>query len=161
MTQNAEITIVPMTREHLAEAASLERASFSVPWSEAMIREELENPCAQYVVAHHAGAFLGYAGMQCVLDEGYVTNIAVDPAHRRAGVGSALLKTLLAIANVKALSFLSLEVRESNHPAIGLYTRFGFALAGRRRGYYTCPVEDALILTKTLGDRDDDNHSGN
>ena len=151
MTQNAEVTIIPMTQEHLADAAALERASFSVPWSEAMIREELENPCAQYFVAIEAGEFLGYAGMQCIVDEGYVTNIAVDPAHRRAGVGSFLLETLLAIANVKALAFLSLEVRESNHAAIGLYTRFELALAGRRRGYYTCPVEDALILTKTLG----------
>jgi len=42
----------------------------------------------------------------------------------------------------------TLEVRHSNEPAQRLYERFGFTVAGIRRGYYTNPAEDALVLWK-------------
>jgi ribosomal-protein-alanine N-acetyltransferase len=45
----------------------------------------------------------------------------------------------------------TLEVRESNRPARQLYERLGFVAAGIRHGYYTEPVEDALILWRELG----------
>ena len=135
---------------HVDGIAELERACFSVPWSRESVASELENPVAWYVVAEEGGQLLGYAGMHAILDEGYITNIATSPAHRRRGVADALLCALKARAAERELSFLSLEVRLSNAAAQGLYRKHGFAPSGLRRGYYHSPKEDALIMQLDL-----------
>ena len=135
---------------HVDGIAELERACFSVPWSRESVASELENPVAWYVVAEEGGQLLGYAGMHAILDEGYITNIATSPAHRRRGVADALLCALKACAAERELSFLSLEVRLSNAAAQGLYRKHGFAPSGLRRGYYHSPKEDALIMQLDL-----------
>lgn len=90
--------LVPMNRSHLAEVAAIERACFSAPWSEEMLAEELRHENASYLVAEgERGAVLGYAGLQAVLDEGYITNIAVAPAYRRRGVADALVDALCPV----------------------------------------------------------------
>ena len=81
-------------------------------------------------------------------DEGYITNVAVDPSRRRQGVAAQLLRVFDDFARANRLAFLTLEVRPSNQAAIALYQGFGFTEAGRRRNYYDLPKEDALILTK-------------
>ena len=78
--------IVPMDRSHLESIAALERQCFSAPWSIPMLEEELFNPQASFLVAEgENGQVLGYAGLQVVLDEGYVNNVAVRPEYRRQG----------------------------------------------------------------------------
>jgi [ribosomal protein S18]-alanine N-acetyltransferase len=72
--------------------------------------------------------------------------MAVRPEARRQGIGSALLRALLAWAADNHARHFSLEVRASNAPAIGLYQRLGLRPEGRRPRYYTHPEEDALIL---------------
>ena len=79
-----------MNAADLPAVAALERENFSNPWSEDMLMEELENPCSVYHVAELDGEVVGYGGMQIILDEGYVTNIAVSRQFRRMGVASAL-----------------------------------------------------------------------
>lgn len=148
MMQN--LNIRPMAEEDAPAVALLERENFSNPWTCEMILEELALSCTQYFVAEADGAVIGYAGMQIILDEGYVTNIAVSSAFRRRGVASALITRMLE----EPLSFLSLEVRKSNAPAIALYQKFGFTECGLRRNYYTNPTEDALILTCMRGERE-------
>jgi ribosomal protein S18 acetylase RimI-like enzyme len=49
---------------------------------------------------------------------------------------------------VSAISLLSLIVADRNHAARRLYGGFGFVVAGVRRGYYTNPIEDALVLCR-------------
>lgn len=115
-----------------------------------MIRSELENPTARYFAAESDGQLIGYAGVQIVLDEGYITNIASRPDMRRQGVGNALLEALADLARKKDLSFLTLEVRLSNAPAIALYTRHDFVPVGVRKNYYHKPAEDALLMTLFL-----------
>ena len=141
--------IVPMTADHLDAVADLERICFSTPWSRNMLAEELENACAAFLVALDGDEnVIGYAGLQVVVDEGYITNVAVDPACRRQGVANQLLQVFDSFARGNHLAFLTLEVRPSNAAAIALYQGFGFTEAGRRRNYYDLPKEDALILTK-------------
>lgn len=144
------IVVVPMAERHVDAVAEIEKASFSMPWSPAMIRNELENPLCCYLAAEEDGALVGYAGMQIVLDEGYITNIATALTHRRRGVGALLLAALRRIALAKKLTFLTLEVRRSNAPAIALYQKHGFSLVGERPGYYEKPREDALLMTLHL-----------
>ena len=148
--------VVPMRAEHIPALAQMERLCFSCPWSESMIREELDNPSAIYFVAERDGIPAGYAGMTCVCGEGYIANVAVHPGCRRRGVASALLAKFDAIARTEGLAFLTLEVRRSNAGAIRLYERAGFAAQGVRPGYYERPREDALIMTKFY--RRDENH---
>lgn len=143
------IRIVPMTADHLEEVAELERICFSAPWSRAMLAEELENDCSAFLVAlDEAGAVVGYAGVQVVLDEGYITNVAVRPEYRKQGIASKLLQVFLDFAEAHRLTFLTLEVRASNTAAIVLYGRKGFRSAGRRKNYYEHPTEDAVIMTR-------------
>ena len=140
--------IVPMDRSHIAQIAQLERECFSTPWTEAMLEEELFNPQASFIVAEDdEGNILGYAGLHVVLDEGYIDNIAVQPDARCHGVASALLDVFCRFGAAN-LAFLSLEVRASNAPAIGLYEKYGFRRAGLRPGYYQKPREDAVIMTR-------------
>src|SRR5699024_2743351 len=85
-------TVVPMTYDHVPQAAELERLCFADPWSERMLREHLDNQCAAAIAAvGEDGTLLGYAGLLVVLDEGYITNVAVRPAYRRQGIASDLL----------------------------------------------------------------------
>ncbi len=139
--------LVPMNHTHLAAVAQIERDCFSAPWSEKMLAEELCNGFSHYAVAvGDEGNVLGYVGLQTVLDEGYITNIAVAPAYRRRGVADALLEALCRSEQEK-LAFLTLEVRASNEAAIALYRKHGFVPVGRRRDYYDHPKEDAILMT--------------
>ena len=145
-----QVKIVPMAAEHLDRLEQLERMCFSRPWSKKMLAEELDNQCAAFLVAVEPDTekVVGYAGLLVVADEGYITNVAVDPSCRRQGVAGQLLQVFDSFAQGNHLAFLTLEVRPSNAAAIALYEGFGFAEAGRRRNYYDLPKEDALILTK-------------
>lgn len=143
-----EYNIVPMDRSHIEQIAALERECFSTPWSEAMLTEVLFDSQASFIVAESEdGGVLGYAGLQVVLDEGYIDNIAVEPNARRHGVADELLDVFCRFGEAN-LAFLTLEVRASNAPAIALYRKHGFGEAGRRKNYYTKPTEDAIIMTR-------------
>ena len=145
------VRVVPMTADHLDEVAELERLCFSVPWSRNMLAEELENALSAMLVAlDDQGHVAGYAGLQVILDEGYITNVAVRPDCRRRGVAGQILQVFQA----QNLAFLTLEVRASNQAAILLYGSRGFRGMGRRKNYYEHPREDAIIMTKefTHGD---------
>ena len=83
-----------------------------------------------------------------MLDEGYITNVAVFPQYRKQGVATALIKRVFELAQEKKLAFVSLEVRVSNSAAIALYEKAGFKEEGRRKSFYRDPREDALIMTK-------------
>ena len=145
-----QVKIVPMAAEHLDRLEQLERMCFSRPWSKKMLAEELDNRCAAFLVAvePETEKAVGYAGLLVVADEGYITNVAVDPSCRRQGVAAQLLQVFDNFAKGNHLAFLTLEVRPSNAAAIALYEGFGFREVGRRRNYYDLPKEDALILTK-------------
>ena len=144
-----EYTIVPMDRSHVGQIAELERECFSAPWSEAMLTEALFDAQASFIVAESEdGGLLGYAGLHVVLDEGYITNVAVRPDCRKQGVAGKLLQVFLDFAQANHLAFLTLEVRASNYPAIALYGSRGFRGVGRRKNYYEHPREDAIIMTR-------------
>ena len=143
-----EYNIVPMDRSHIEQIAALERECFSTPWSEAMLTEVLFDSQASFIVAEsEEGGVLGYAGLQVVLDEGYIDNIAVEPNARRHGVADELLDVFCRFGEVN-LAFLTLEVRASNQAAIALYEKHRFTQAGLRKNYYDKPREDAVLMTR-------------
>ena len=148
-SQSQPINIVPMGPEHIETLARLEQACFSSPWSFDALAGELSDPLAVFRVATVNGQVAGYVGMQHILDEGYVCNIAVFPEYRRRGVATALLHALDAYAKENGMASISLEVRQSNEAAQRLYSRFDFETVGRRKHFYQNPTEDALIMART------------
>ena len=111
-------------------------------------REELDNALSAFLVAlDDTGRVAGYAGLQVVLDEGTITNVAVRPEFRRQGVAHQLLAVFMNFARGNRLAFLTLEVRASNYGAIALYGELGFRSVGRRKTTMSTP-EDAIIMTK-------------
>lgn len=138
--------IVAMEECHIAGISEVERQCFREPWNPDALREELGRGI--FLAAVEGGVVAGYVGCQTVLDEGYVTNVAVLPAFRRQGVAGELVAELLRRA--EGLSFVTLEVRASNAAAIALYEKYGFEPVGTRRGFYRQPVEDALLMTRRL-----------
>jgi ribosomal-protein-alanine N-acetyltransferase len=147
------VRIVPMNADHLDEVAELERIGFSTPWSRNMLAEELDNLLSAFLVAlDDRDRVVGYAGVQVILDEGYITNIAVRPECRQQGIAGKLLQVFLDFAQANKLAFLTLEVRASNHTAIMLYGSRGFRSVGRRKNYYEHPKEDAIIMTREFND---------
>ena len=149
--------IVPMDRGHVDQIAELERQCFSTPWSETQLEDALYNDNACFIVAEDGeGGVLGYAGLTTVLDEGYINNIAVEEAARKHGVASALLDVFVRFAAIN-LAFLTLEVRKSNAAAIALYEKFGFQQVGIRKGFYSRPREDAVIMTREFPQNETEN----
>ena len=142
------IKIITMTQTHVPQVAALEALCFSDPWSEKSVASELTNPLAYWLVAVKEERVAGYVGSQTVLDETDMMNIAVHPDFRRQGIAEDLVDALVAALREKGSHCLTLEVRESNAPAIRLYEKMGFEQVGLRKNYYRNPRENALILRK-------------
>ena len=138
-----------LTPEMLAGVAEIERAVFSQPWSESALQLLCGDTAFGFAVTEEALP-VAYGGMLTVLDEGQITNIATLPAYRRRGLAAKVLEALLREARARGLAFVTLEVRESNAPAISLYEKFGFLTVGYRKGFYTGPVEAALVMQCNL-----------
>ena len=139
------IEIVRMNESHVVAVAELERLNFSAPWDENSVRSELTNPLALWLVALDGEEVVGYVGSQTVLQEADMMNVAVADSHRRRGIARALVEKLIRQLDAYQLT---LEVRQSNAPAIALYESMGFTQVGLRKNYYQKPKENALILRK-------------
>ena len=131
---------------HVAQVAALEKLCFSDPWSENSVASELQNDLSLWIVALEGEKVIGYVGSQTVCGETDMMNIAVHPDHRRSGVARSLIQVLIRELKNRGSSSLTLEVRASNAPAIGLYKKLGFVQVGVRKNYYRNPREDALIM---------------
>jgi ribosomal-protein-alanine N-acetyltransferase len=126
----------------------VEQESFTNPWTREMYAWELQNRalCHIYVVRGPDRPVIGFCTFWLVHDEMHINNVAMRPEYRGQGIGTALLHHVLAAAAGLGARRATLEVRASNDGARRLYERLGFYVAGRRRNYYSSPVEDALIL---------------
>mgnify|MGYP003291518583 CR=1 FL=1 len=142
-----EISVMAMEREHISGVAEIEKICFSEPWSEETVLDAFKAG-TKFFVATSGNLVVGYVGISCIIDEGYITNIAVLPEYRNKGIGTALLNRLFSLARDLELSFISLEVRESNSKAISIYDKLGFKNEGLRKNFYNNPRENALIMTK-------------
>ncbi|MGN1123189.1 MAG: ribosomal protein S18-alanine N-acetyltransferase [Eubacterium sp.] len=142
------MNIIPFEEKYLDDVFEIEKACFSHPWSREDLKAQLTNDTSHFYVCELDGKAVGYMGLQIFSGEGYVTNVAVLPEYRRRGIGHALL--LKCMEN--DMDFITLEVRQSNSPAINLYEKSGFERVGIRPNFYTCPDENAVIMTKRFKD---------
>ena len=155
MMQNNEKRLTSLQPRHVPQIAAMERMCFSDPWSEETLAEELHTPLSRYFICEEGEQVLGYIGTRLVLDECYITNVAVLPQRRREGIATMLLDALEAFARENNMSMMTLEVRVSNTPARTFYEKSGFVPVGVRPGYYEDPREDAVLMTKLLQTSDE------
>ena len=147
-----ETTIAPAGEESGEAIAVLETLCFDDPWSPESVESEIKKDSAVFLRAENDGAICGYASFSHVCGVGSINNVAVAPFFRGQGIGRRLVAALVEQAKSLSLTELTLEVRESNLPARRLYESLGFAPAGRRKGFYAHPTEDALLLTRRTED---------
>jgi len=141
--------IRPLSSEaDIDDILRIESISFTNPWTREMYLSELEHRDVSffYIARDAVGEAIGFCSCWLVLDEIHINNLAVLPEQRRSGVASALIEHVLKEGGARGAHRATLEVRRSNEPARKLYEKFGFTVTGVRRGYYTRPDEDALVL---------------
>jgi ribosomal-protein-alanine N-acetyltransferase len=143
--------IGPMREEDLAEVMAIESAIYSHPWTHGNFLDSLRAGYACRTWRLH-GRLVGYFVLMAGAGEAHLLNLSVAEAEQRRGHGSAMLEEAIAAARSLGAGSLFLEVRPSNRPAQGLYTRFGFHEVAVRRGYYPAHSgrEDALVLLLPL-----------
>ena len=137
-----------MLDNDIAGALIIEQQSSGHPWTNTMFADELlQTDSRFYVVAtdEQRQEVVGFCGLMLALDEGHITNIAVDPGQRRSGVASQLLLHVTRVAIARSIRSMTLEVRVGNEPAKAMYARFGYVPVGARPKYYADTGEDALI----------------
>ncbi len=141
-----KIMIDVMTEGDLAEVLEIERASFTMPWSETSFFNQIKNPRSISKVARVGGRIAGYICASRVMDEGHILTFAVHPEQRKVGLASALISDMLSHLKEEGCRFIFLEVRVSNAAARKMYEKFGFRELGTRKNYYVSPVEDAVVM---------------
>jgi len=148
------VEISPAEADDLPAIAAIERSAFTDPWSLRSFREALEHSAVFFACARRSARdeveVAGYVVAWFVADEGEIANLAVSPNAWGEGIGRALLDSALEEGRRRDVSAVYLEVRDSNDRARRLYRSRGFEEVGRRRNYYVSPVEDAIVLRRTL-----------
>ena len=142
-----------MTVDDLDEVLELEEKLFPVPWTREGFFTFLIRKDTLFLAVEEKERILGYAGCLIVLDEADILNIGVDPGRQKEGIGGFILQSLIRLLDMQGIHLVHLEVRESNETARRLYERNGFIVDGLRKGYYTDPVENAVLMTKTMDER--------
>ena len=154
MTQVGSPSLVfrRMREADLPRVMEIERAAFSHPWSEELVRRELGHEFSTVLLAEGGakGTVQGFAVVWLVHDELHVLNVAVAPEARRQGVARAILDRVEAQGREQGARVAMLEVRRGNAPAIALYRSLGYREVGVRPRYYAEDGEDALVMDKDL-----------
>jgi ribosomal-protein-alanine N-acetyltransferase len=144
----AEITVRAPKAGDLKAVIALESASFTDPWVDDALEQELTPDRLRLpLVAETAGKLVGYLMAWKVVDQLHILNIASDPEFRHRGIGTALLMAAAGKGVELGLTEVTLEVRQSNSEARSFYLGHGFKATGRRPGYYADNGEDAIIMS--------------
>lgn len=141
-------TIRRMQKTDVEEVVKLEALSYGEHhWSKESFYNELSNNLAHYYCATTENEkLIGYVGCWHIFEEAHITTLSVHPDYRKQGVAQQLLFTVIDSCYKNKIKYITLEVRESNIPAISLYEKNGFKSIGTRKGYYQDNNENALIM---------------
>lgn len=139
-----DITVVSASKSDVEDIFGAEQRYIDCPWTKRQIEEAISAENTVFLVARIDGEFAGYCSGTVAADECEVSNIAVEIAYRRKGIGRALLSSLIDGATKRGACKTFLLVRDGNVPAESLYASLGFKAVGMRRAYYD--GGDALIM---------------
>lgn len=143
-------TLREMTFDDIEEVVKGEERIFKESLGYDMLYSELKlNPFAYYFVLEVNKKVSGYIGVWIDGEHAEIINFYVDEEHQGKGFGSLMLEFVIQLCELTKVPNISLEVRESNTKAIGLYNKYGFNYSHKRVHYYK-DGEDALVLIKEL-----------
>lgn len=131
----------------VASILAIEEASMSNPWNEAAYSEAIRSDHAFVMVATEDDNIAGFAVYYLTPPECELPDIVVSERYRRRGLGKALLQESMKELKSRGIDTIYLEVRVSNMPARTLYTHIGFEEIGKRKYFYSNPVEDAICMS--------------
>ena len=143
-----------METEDLPSVLAIERQSFPNPWHESTFRGEIQHRPISFplVIVHSTlNRVIGYVIFWMIGEDVQINNIAIHPDFRRMGIGEQVLRQIIERVSFRGARLITLEVRPSNSAALALYKKLGFRLLIIRKGYYTLPPEDAIVLGLHLG----------
>ncbi|WP_404409891.1 ribosomal protein S18-alanine N-acetyltransferase [Pseudidiomarina marina] len=146
---NSAIAIVEL-KTWTPDVAAIETGTNQLPWPVETLKSCFSNGYQNFgLYRDNDQQLLGFIIVhQPMPDEWTIMNVVVSSAFQRQGLGEALVRHVCELAQNKHASVF-LEVRESNQPAIALYTKLGFKTLGRRKGYYPTASgerEDAIVM---------------
>ena len=146
------VTVYSPRLEQIHELVALDNRCLGGLWSVNGYKRELQSPNSHFLVLSLDSnqSILGCGCFWEILEEAHITLLMIDPHYQGQGLGQLLLYRLLKDAVTRKLERATLEVSASNQPALALYEKFGFQLAGRRKGYYRHTGEDALAQQLTV-----------
>lgn len=139
-----------MTADDIAVVLGLEREIFTEAWSRDDFEFCVEDGNEYPFVLEADGSIVGYCVIAYIVGECEISNVAVAKEHRGQGLGRALMDRMLLEAKRLGASKVMLEVRAGNVPARTMYDSYGFTAVGCRKGYYTHPTEDAILMDLVL-----------
>lgn len=136
------------TIEDVEQIAAIEEASMPNPWKVPSYIEAINSDHAFIIVVMDGKKVAGFSVFYLTPPEAELPDIVVEKSYRGQGLGKQLLEYAAIELTSKNIDTLFLEVRESNAPARALYTKMGFEEIGKRKYFYSNPVEDAICMRK-------------
>lgn len=149
----SEAVLRRLSLADVSDILIIEDANQTRPWSEQIIRDEIQGENRVYLAILHDEAIFGFGGVMVIGDEAHVTNLLIAPDQRRRGFARRILVGLIDSALEMGAKHLTLEVRSKNEAAMDLYRKFGLVPVGVRPGYYG--DDDAIVMWAYGIDSDD------
>ncbi|HHP7229962.1 MAG TPA: ribosomal protein S18-alanine N-acetyltransferase [Xenococcaceae cyanobacterium] len=142
------------TVAQIPEILVLDRLCFGNIWSAEGYKREINSPNSTMLLlilreTDLPEKLIGIGCLWSIVEEAHITLLGIHPDYHRQGLGQLLLSALFQDVVTRKLEKATLEVKTTNHPAIALYEKFGFKIAGRRKNYYPKTGEDAFILWRS------------
>ena len=144
-----KIQISSMFASDLEEIKNNLNTDFDDFWNYEIFKEELANNNSSYLVLRYDNEIVCFGGLKKILDEADIMNIVTKKQKRNMGFAKLILNELIKIAQEENLKTITLEVNESNLPAIHLYESFNFKKVGLRKKYYN-NTDNAILMTLSL-----------
>ncbi len=151
LSADRTLSFLPLSLLYIPQVMEIEIESYPDPWTHTMFRQEIFNECSYFHLMFLNEILAGYGGFWLIIDEMHLTRVTIAPALCGQGLAKILMEHLFDVARKHGATRALLEVRESNSRALRLYEGLGFVQDGRRKAYYQSTNEDAIVMTKCIG----------
>ena len=148
------IKLLEYNMKNVFDLADIEEVCFAKDaWTVNNLRGEFMNEYSYLIGYYQDDKLVGYTCVRAMYEEAQVCNVAVLPEYRRQGIAKQLIEEMLRLSAEKGCQVCELEVNTENTPAVELYKKCGFEVAGIRKNFYRRSrynSRDAYTMTQSL-----------